>query len=806
METTPINMIQGKKILSNKGKKIDKINVKTGNNIDIDPKIEGFTGMFSNGSINIKNNQEQKLVDNLSNQYNKALSDYNQAEKALINLTNEFLSTQSSENQNIGSFVKTTNGKVGYVTDKGNFLYIPNNSVLNGMKGKNGCSSNINQIDGQTNNYTKVGSNLGTSPDFMVRNPISKSQSCAPTEVSLQVIGATNSDANTASWKGCYTNQTNWNDENISGTDREDIISQCQVRAADQGYPAFSVQNNGGTYSCYSAPQNTDLSSLSNKYTSHNSHNFFSATQTSDSTDVFALLFNGQIGHGSLANGETDISKLSSLTIMNGINAVPNCNALSSGSIYITNATYGMNCDGKGSNIINSGNWTDVTGSYVNGKSEATYTVQHTLPDPAPGCSKNFTATYTCTGNKIGKTFSKYLDNEANGKNISFDCSSFGGKCAGSRLSLGDDGNVTVTDYSGKTIWQSNTYTTGIAMTSKAASKSKYGRNYIQSGEFLRKNEFIGSPSGNCILTLKFQNGTAMFGLHHYTINCGGVTNFSSNPASTGTYGDVGNDTSTSGVYTMSVGNISKNPRKIVYVDSDMKKHAYSSSDTILGDTYYKIPGYNSSGGNLGEYENITSDDCTNKCTELSNCYGVVYNENNKKCWLKNSNMFPKGKRTKNNSADTYVRLSSVNNNNSCSKQVQNTTSDVILGLPNSSTMTTNYKCGLGAEIQQQQKIVDSKYKKLQEIINKVKISLNKITLEDNYLDKSLINQIQNLQKSVKEYDNINKKLEFNEKTYPTTNAMSQDAEYNLSSSSIQYMLWTTLAGLGVFAAIRASR
>jgi hypothetical protein len=149
---------------------------------------------------------------------------------------------------------------------------------------------------------------------------------------------------------------------------------------------------------------------------------------------------------------------------------------------------------------INPGNWSSYVQEFVKGKESATYIIGG-APDPYYGCAKEFSASYQCGNFSTIKNIN--IPGEAGGKSALFDCSNENKLCTGFRLTLGDDGNLVLTDSENKQMWTSNTNKTGLSVDKFNAKNSKYGRNYLLAGETLNLGEFIGSPSGNCYLIME---------------------------------------------------------------------------------------------------------------------------------------------------------------------------------------------------------------------------------------------------------------------------------------------------------------
>ena len=111
---------------------------------------------------------------------------------------------------------------------------------------------------------------------------------------------------------------------------------------------------------------------------------------------------------------------------------------------------------------VSVGNWTSVIQDLVKGKESVNYVIGQGGLDPSVGCLKDFTASYKCGNFPTSKTVN--IPGDAQGKTATFDCSSENKMCKGFRLTLGDDGNLILTDSDNKQIWTSNTNKIGFAV------------------------------------------------------------------------------------------------------------------------------------------------------------------------------------------------------------------------------------------------------------------------------------------------------------------------------------------------------
>ena len=230
-------------------------------------------------------------------------------------------------------------------------------------------------------------------------------------------------------------------------------------------------------------------------------------------------------------------------------------------------------------------------------------------PDPAKGCNKQFVSTYACDPNTTLKTIS--IDAPADGKAAVYDCSTEYNQCLDGKLTIGDEGNVTFQKSDGTLIWQSGTNTVGIALDQYKAVNSKYGRNYLLSGEFLLPDEFVGSPSGNCALICQSESKNKYsLDIIYFQISC----NKQGEPSSgKGEYGDVTDLKKVQAAYSMSKGvQSNKNANLVTYSDNNINSLNYKSKNINYdNDLQYKYGEYGKNKCPSG-YEPVNKIDCKN--------------------------------------------------------------------------------------------------------------------------------------------------------------------------------------------------
>jgi hypothetical protein len=447
------------------------------------------------------------------------------------------------------------------------------------------------------------------------------------------------------------------------------------------------------------------------------------------------------------------------------------------------------------------GNWSQYVNDEIHGQEVSDYIVGQNAGvfangDPAYGCTKNFTSTYQC-GNGPTKTVAITGDGvEAGGQTVKFDCSAENKICGGFRLTVGDDGNLVLTDSNSAIVWQSNTKGTGLALDEFKASNGKYGRNYLLAGETLKTGEFVGSPSGNCYLTMVgdqadcTQNGLQLL----YTkLNC------TMNSKTDG----YGSDDTANGLYSMKKTDIST-LGKVGYIDERNSIHEYPDDMSNLAQTYTLIGSYDSVGYDISQVSANSAETCKTSCNGNADCAGFVYYADT--CYLKNSGMFPKGIRKPLANAELYLRDKTVKNDISCAKEVETGLSTQWELYPTSSKMSMDTLCELGAITQGEQYDVQTKFRDLNKATDVMSKKLNSITNEKNSLNESFSSAKKGLTKNINDYGAMRRKIIKNDKSIKNIIGMSDDTELNMTSQNIKYFLYANLAIIIAIASIRLIR
>ena len=181
------------------------------------------------------------------------------------------------------------------------------------------------------------------------------------------------------------------------------------------------------------------------------------------------------------------------------------------------------------------------------------------------------------------------------------------------------------------------------------ASKGKFGKNYIKTGDTLAAGDFIGSDDGSMYLLMQSDGNLVLYTSQNVE-NCTNIVGLS----------NIGGQGATA-LYKMSeVGNPA-NLGKIGYVDKNSEMYNYPDNKIGLSNTYIKYPNSGSAGNDVpgAAFSGGSLDQCKNTCNKLSECYGFEYHSSVNVCYPKDKNMFPTGSKQSlsvGNGDDLYVR------------------------------------------------------------------------------------------------------------------------------------------------------
>lgn len=473
-------------------------------------------------------------------------------------------------------------------------------------------------------------------------------------------------------------------------------------------------------------------------------------------------------------------------------NADPNCTAFDMVPNGQNNGT--NQCAFFGNQDITPGPYNNALGCYKK-------TQQSGSGDPAYGCVKDFDITYQC-GNTI-KT--GHIDGEAIGKSFLLDCSAEQANCQ-CFLALQSDGNLCLYQGTPGNI-KSTLYCT---MTNDKprnpnpdwlATKGKYGRSYMVTGEYLNQGEWMGSDDGSCRLIMQ-EDGYASLVMNNTTPDC-----------SQESYGYAGNAPSNAVYMLDRIGNKGL-IGKVGYVDEDAVLREYPSSMVGKSSNYDLMKGMNSWGNDLQgmPINNSTAESCKVACDDNNECNGYVFNTSNQ-CYLKNTNVYPEGSYiSQDPNSDLYIRKPEVFANASCSKNMNPIDSIQYANYIKGDIMTQDTTCGLVLDINESQQLIDIE-NQLAALADQISAQINMLETNNIDINNQMDQDHRTIQKDLIEYKKIqaqivsildknktNKNLMNNYSMKEgmlgmnDINTMVSDSDLNVLKNNYQYIFWSILA------------
>ena len=773
---------------------------------------------FLNNTRRIMKNQtiegfHDSATDN--NDFTDAVSNYDISNATLADKAAKFIGNNLDSNDYSGKIIKMTNGRRGYVTDKNIFKYIETDSIRDAAINNN-CGTSVEDVNFTSEKYSTVGDYLGTTPDFLVGEPMDASSVCMSSGINLQITGHVDTGSLAEAWVGCYNQVGDFFDQQVDLTGGYDgnNVRRCAIRAADVGSSTFYIGKDlSSNYTCFTSKQNLTTDHITNnmgpgikRVTSLVVH---SAELSSSHFFGAGIMNNGQIAVGNMPSDTVDNfgSSVSNPVVMTRINnngdAVPvggigNCDKVYGSKIHVVSASYGRNCD----SAVADDNWLSVINSRINTLPYQSVKIfANGDPEPAQvnGCIKNFSASYQCSPETTDK-----IVNVVSGSSdfAIFDCSDNYGRCTEAVLTLTDTGNLTLTNGTNPTpLWESKTSAVGIAI---LGNKAINGKNFLRTGEVLFHNDFIGSPSGNCILLCEKIGNRCSLSIVYYLWGCKAYD------VASGSSGDIPDGNEFRATYSISEPNKDKSLNgKVIYINGDMKRMTYPDSMLSLSDTYIDAGPYAQSGPIIATSTSDLSE-CKTKCNNNNECYGFIHYASNDTCELKKkTELFPsKLTRILSDDAKMFIRKYNIANPNSCSGVIRNETEETgatATKIPEGVDMSSSTKCMLGRAISTENANVRAQETSVLAATDRLLTRVGVLNTETATTNSSIMNINTRISEKQDVYDAID--LENNSvANNDNINAMTADANLENIRQNLNYMAWTAGAAIAIFAIIKASR
>ena len=789
-----ISLNQGKQF-NNYQKKIYRkegfTNKPTSNSTKTTTKTNTTTTKTNTTNTNTTNTTttNQKDLDDfnqLQSKFNDLMLQYTTIQKTINDKSLEHVSRISSNNPYLNKYLLFTDGTVVYVTKQGIAKPFTNEDILNSVFGKNGCPpKDYIKLDIPWSSEYIVGTTIPTNPSLIVGSPMVSGQSCG--NEGSNVVSSTLINNPTSEYIGCYNANSNNDNMTFIGGKPENTeatgtytYDKCMDAAIQDGYQYFALQNvNTETSTGYCAVSNdlSKIQSYGDATTKYNIVALWSSNTVTNEPNSVQLSGTGQL---TIQNSDGSF-------IYNVNPVVSGCENW--GTLTIDSATYGGNCSVPIGNVTSQ----VATDLKCNWNTNCSIPISNqTFGDPAPGCAKSFDIVYKCGGTAFTRNLAT-----AEGQTMILDCNEYMETTCQFHLLLNDNGNMAI--YKGADPSKNNgeiwsTSTNGKQINNNpdwVASKGKYGRNYLKTGEVLATNEWIGSTNGSTILIMQ-EDGNLVLYTSEKSKGCKKI-----NDKMFG--GQLVNS-----VYKLNARANIDNLGKIGYVNSDSQLKQYPDSMLKFTNEYTMYKNTNSNGNDLTSLIVKDQLECETACNDNADCGGYVYNNNISTCWLKKHSNF-----SKHEDLETVfgIRNRATNGSKNCNNKIVNIDSVQYGNYVVGPEMTTETECNQSFVSHEDKVALEDIKSQLSILGQDIATRMEELYNEDNKINEKLNMNAEQFNKDLEKYRNISAQLQEERNLQSNNiegmtnyldmndlNGMLTDSDLLVLQQNSQYIMWSILA------------
>ena len=629
---------QGKKFKKYQGKIITNLE----KNIEKYDLVEGFENILTKETRDIINDNnfssQQQELQKLRSDYQDTLNEYNAELENINKSTTNYIDRVNSNNPYLDKVIQFNNGNTSYVTMKGVAKWVPNINLFNESYRKKGLSQKtVIQINlPWSDNYKEYGVAIPTNPPLESGTPVRNGQSLGDEGSNVFVNSLVENP--TSVYKGCYNNidESGW-DSNPAMTNAGQInYEQCMNYALNSGnkYYGFQTVDETGVGKCMISNSLTTAKAYGEAKNYTNTL-LWSSDTTGDKQGSSAIFENG------------------SLTVVNtsGAAVFSTPNKTIQPSNYI--GCYGDGPD-RAMDAYNNGSqsYNNSTCQQAAAKIGAQY---YGLQDSTSGQNAQcFTSNNLSNSKKYGiaNNCTQISDGSWSGGGWSNSIYNTSMPSSSYFLIVRNNGNLNIYKGTGPSdnqgeIWSSQT--NGKQQQSNpnfAASKGKYGKNWIANGSTLAVGDFIGSPNGSAYLIMQSDGNLVLY-----------TSSSSDKCISSPNAGNqiIGAQDANATYEIIKMGN-KNSVGKLAYIDENSGLHSYANNNIKYSDSYTSYVGLDSPGNDIpgAAHGNSSVEECQTSCNSNDECAGFTISNN--VCSPKTSSMYPNGSVEVKSNTNLYTR------------------------------------------------------------------------------------------------------------------------------------------------------
>jgi len=753
---------------------------------------EGFQGNTPTNSYTKETNQvltetnispDQKYIDNLHKKYGRALHNYENESAKLTGSATDYFDRISPQNPYLGKNIVFSDGYWAYVTHQGvvklyensNASAFETSTMFANTVGKNGCPGPNEKVTVNIpwgNGYSQ-GAHIPTKPPLVAGTPMVQGQSCGNEGTNVFVNQVLNNPS--ANYEMCAAD--NPSSPLMSLISSSSNYAECQQAAVDGGFQYFALQDVNTNTSTGICSVSNDLSQAT------------SLGPSTVPTGQTSLWRSSTSGTGNTAT----LTNTGSLSVINSagktIYSTPNTNAqppnylgcyADNGTGQDTNRAMFVAIQSQTSNLeqcqeVANDFRADYFGLQYQGSGGAQCTISL-----GSGNNLSQVTEYGLSSNCWSQN--GYITAGANTNAVysaNTDTSNY-------YLIMGDDGNVFIYRGTGPQdnqglIWSTGTSNqTQAANPSYAASKGKYGQNWIPNGATLAAGDFVGNTNGTVALIMQSDGNLVLYTFLEVS-NCQRMSD-----------GNTGGGVGANAIYNLGEKGNPSIMKDLAYIDPNSMIHPYSSN-TQYKNSYTMFPNLNSSGNDIPNlaYSNATVEQCQKTCNAEPMCSGFVFDNSTATCYPKTSGAYPNGASQINQNVNFYMRNAEPANPPSGVSFTTNNTDSITYGNYVAGGELEN-EYGLAPSISSQQGKLQQLQQNLQNVSQQM-ISSNNSLRQDNH--KAIDQSLKNI-KGINQYNNdfFKTKSKINHLTKNNMNHLVEDSDITVLQQNYTYLFWSILA------------
>jgi hypothetical protein len=362
-------------------------------------------------------------------------------------------------------------------------------------------------------------------------------------------------------------------------------------------------------------------------------------------------------------------------------------------------------------------------------------------------------------------------------------------------LILQEDGNMCIYrgsdpgDNQGSAVWC--TMTNGKQKDPNpqfSASKGKYGRNYIKSGETLAPNEFVGSSSGSMYLLMQTDGNLVLY------------TSSKSGSCTKNTSGNTVGGGWVNAVYQLDNQGYLSNMGNVGFVDNESVLYTYPSTNTKFTNSYTEFKGMDTVNNDLPgkAFGNASFEQCKSACDNNPDCAGYVTNADGTLCLPKSSGMYPKGATQVNVDRTLYVRGKTIISPPlGASSKITEIDSATFQNYVKGGDLPDSVGLANATSVQKQQ--LSQLQDRLQLLASQIANSTQKLSSGNTTINAQSQKNVGGLQDYVKQMNLTKKKTDFFNTNIEN---IANESDIKILQQNYNYMFWTILATATILVAM----